>query len=446
MSPTDDKPGTPAPGAATSSAPAASATPAAAPTPAASPATQMPAPARSGRRLLAAVLAGLLVAAALFACVMVALPSEGQADQKRLYDYVYSGVKSSSTDFTLANMSSDGYLVFGSSEFYISKGLVAQCPQAVFGENVTGVDMTFVGEAYDQSLWQAIAAGAYGDKVKNKKVAIVVSPQWFFKNNGSQSKFSSKFSYSLYRQFCENPNLSQQTKDYVRSRLGALGISQTQVAAANHDTPLDAINDVLYGLTDDLRMRTKIPHVIEQAPLKNGFKQKGTWTGEPNWDALLQQADKDGAAATTSNDLGIYDKFWEKNKNYAAERGQNFTEADDEYADLTCFIRVCVESGLEPLVIMLPMHGTWYDQMGVDQQTRDVYYQRIRDICVGQDVAYADFSSCEYEKYFLCDTVHPGWRGWVRIEESFYDFAHDWDDPFLGGGDGYGDAKGLGSA
>ena len=68
---------------------------------------------------------------------------------------MYSGTKSQSVPFTTASMSDDGHLAFGSSEFFISKDKVAQCPQAVFGENVTGVDLTYVGEAYDQSLWQA---------------------------------------------------------------------------------------------------------------------------------------------------------------------------------------------------------------------------------------------------------------------------------------------------
>lgn len=51
----------------------------------------------------------------------------------------------------------------------------------------------------------------------------------------------------------------------------------------------------------------------------------------------------------------------------------------------------------------------------------------------GLGVAYADFSSCEYEKYFLCDTVHPGWIGWVRIEHAVYDFVNGQDNAFLGG-------------
>ena len=127
------------------------------------------------------------------------------------------------------------------------------------------------------------------------------------------------------------------------------------------------------------------------------------------------------------------------------ERGQNFSQADEEYADLACFLRVCREAGLEPLVTILPVHGAWYDREGVAHAERQAYYERIRGLCDDAGAAYADFSSCEYEKYFLCDTVHPGWRGWVRIEQAFYDFVHDRDDAFLGGGR-FGAAEGLDAA
>lgn len=127
------------------------------------------------------------------------------------------------------------------------------------------------------------------------------------------------------------------------------------------------------------------------------------------------------------------------------ERGQNFSEADDEYADFSCFLDVCREVGLEPLVVVLPVHGAWYDREGVPASERQAYYERIRSLCDEAGAAYADFSSCEYEKYFLCDTVHPGWRGWVRIEQAFYDFVHDRDDAFLGGGS-FGAAEGLDAA
>lgn len=396
-----------------------------------------------GHHLLAAVAVGLGLAAAGFAAYdNLVLTKQGPADSSRLYDYTYASGKSESVGFVTSNMTSDGYLCFGSSEWYISKKLVEMCPQTVFGENVTGVNMVYLGEGYDQSLWQVIAAGAYDNKVSNKKVMIVVSPQWFFKNNGDQSKFYTKFSYSLYRDFVQNSDISQETKDYVRQRVTDLGIDSGQVAAANHDTVVDALNDVVYAEGDDLSLRSKLANVIAISPKNSATRNAGVPTGEPDWDALMRQAEADGEAACTNNDFGIYDAYWEKNHTYMPELYQNFHEADAEYQDFACFLEVCRECGLEPLVTILPVHGQWYDLANVSRDERASYYQKIRDICNQYGAAYADFSSCEYEKYFLCDTVHPGWKGWVRIERSFYDFVNGQDDDFLGGGD-FGDASGL---
>ena len=299
----------------------------------------------SGSAMLKAVGVGLaLIAVAALLAETVLLPLQGaRRDDTRLYDYLYSGVKSASTAFTLENMSDDGYLVFGSSEFYIGKKLVPQCPAAVFGEHVTGVDMTFVGEAYDQSLWHAIAAGAYGSKVARRKVALVVSPQWFFKGNGQQSKFKSKFSYDLYRQFCDNDSISDETKSHVRQRLAALGIDETSLAAANDDTPLDALNNVMYSFGDDLSARFKLVQAAASAPEKSHARKQGEYTGEPDWDALLRWADDSGAHACTNNDYGIYDDYWTRNSQFHVESDEE-TQAGGRRALRSALLSGCLRT------------------------------------------------------------------------------------------------------
>jgi len=388
----------------------------------------------SGMLLLKGVVAGLVAIALVVGGVCCALPRQGDvADQTRLYDYVYSGTKSESVDFTTTNMSDDGILTFGTSELYISSPLVNQCPQKVFGESVSGVDMTYVGEAFDQSLWQAIAAGAYAPAAKNRKVVLMLSPQWFFKGNGQQSKLSSKFSYQLYKGFLENDSIGDDTKAYVRQRLEMLGVDGTQIAAANDDTFVDAINDAAYQFSNDLRIRSKIDALVKGSPKNSPTRSTGKPTGEPDWDALLSDAQAQGEQSCTNNDYGIHDAYWDKNSQYKSEQNQDFVHADDEWADFQCLLKVCKEAGFEPLVVILPMHGGWYDEMGVTSDIRAQFYDQARSLCDEAGVAYADFSSCEYEKYFLCDTVHPGWIGWVRIEHAVYDFVNGQDNAFLGG-------------
>jgi len=37
-------------------------------------------------------------------------------------------------------------------------------------------------------------------------------------------------------------------------------------------------------------------------------------------------------------------------------------------------------------------------------------------------VKTADFSDKEYEKYFLKDIMHMGWKGWVYFDEAVFNF------------------------
>ena len=383
----------------------------------------------SGYTLFASVLVGVaLLGLGLLAFDQLVLPSNAKTSDGKSYDYGYSAGRSENIDFMVNNMSSNSYLCFGSSEWHVGKDLVSMCPQAVFGESSAGVNMTYIGEAYDQDLWQAIAAGAYGSNgnVKNRKVVLVVSPQWFFKGSGEQKKFKSKFSYTLYRAFMQSSSVSDETKAYVRKRCAALGIDSSKLAAASHDTALDAINDAVYAKEDSWKLRSELVQTEKSAPKKSlsqSCSDASSATNEPDWNALLAKAQTEGEAACTNNDLGIYDAYWNKYKDGTYEKDQSFSDADDEYNDLKCFLQVCKEVGFEPMVVILPIHGQWYDQNNVSTEERQAYYQKIRTICSDAGATYADFSAYEYEKYFLCDTTHPGWKGWVRIEHAFFDFV-----------------------
>ena len=89
------------------------------------------------------------------------------------YGYLYSGVKSESIPFTLAACHDDTYFLFGSSELATYPGMVSTVPDNVFMQYDCGMHFMYVGEAYDQSLWMTIAAGAYAQGMPNKKVGII---------------------------------------------------------------------------------------------------------------------------------------------------------------------------------------------------------------------------------------------------------------------------------
>lgn len=381
------------------------------------------------RPVLLGFVLGVLIFAGGFSLLEATLPSQAYVGSGRNYGYVYSGAKSSSVDFALASAPADSVFLFGSSELSTPESLIPQVPSAVFGQNDYGIDLQFIGEAYDQSLWHAIAAGAYGGRAggSEKKVAIIVSPTWFADGGLDAETFKMRFSYSLYRQFCDNPAISESSKRYLADRLLEQGIDQATVDAGLGGNIVADLNDLVLGAIDDLRLRSDLQDVRPMGMEFGPSESEGA--DKPDFDRLKELAVLDAEAAT-NNDWGYDVSFWDSNIAGRQDILKN-TQLDEtyqdtpEYEDLAFFLRVCKESGLEPLVIVSPVSGPFFDLVGISSETRRACYDRILSICQNADVPVADFSEKEYEEFFLHDIVHFGWTGWLAAEEAIYDHVRD---------------------
>ena len=39
-----------------------------------------------------------------------------------------------------------------------------------------------------------------------------------------------------------------------------------------------------------------------------------------------------------------------------------------------------------------------------------------------ENVTLLDLTGYEYESYFLCDTMHLGWKGWLAVDKAIAEF------------------------
>lgn len=385
------------------------------------------------RVVFISVALGALLFASAFMALEWYLPSQGVTGSdangyQKNYGYVHSGAKSSSTDFTTRSVPEDAMLFFGSSELSTPASLIPEVPAMVFGMGNYGVNLAYIGEAYDQSLWQAIAVGAYAEHTNNKKIAIVVSPGWFEDGGLDNETFKLRFSYNLYRQFCKNPNISQANKDYVAKRLAEQGIDDTTINAGMGSTPVDWVNDFVLGAMNDLQIRKDLRDV-RPLGIEEEYVDRDMNAETYPFADLREEALGEAELASTNNDWGMEDKYYASNIEGKMDQLKNFRSAQTfsktpEYGDLSHLLQICKEVGLDPLVIVPPLHGEFNDHAGISQETRQVCYDRIKAICENEGVQVADFTDREYEKYFLFDTVHFGWTGWVDVEEAIYDFVN----------------------
>lgn len=374
----------------------------------------------------AALAAGVAVAICAIVAVFLLFPAQSQVRDGVEYGYVYSGAKSSSVDFVEAAMGDDSLAVFGSSELSTPKKTVPQVPAGVFGESDYGLQLMLIGEAFDQSLWHAIALGAYDTAgLPQDKAVIIVTPGWFADGGQDAETFKTRFSFSLYQRFCQNPEIPASAREYVRARLEESGVDATQLDAAEPSLPQDYLNGAAFGALDDLKLRQGLLEVRGKGVERVATGKPAT----PDFEALRAEAEKMAEGMTTTNDWGLEDTFYTEQLEPAfadlADSRSDETYADTpEYDDLSCLLDIADACGIQTLVVLAPEMGPYYDYIGISKDVRAACYDRVRGIVAAHNgVKLADFSDREYEKHFLFDIVHFGWTGWIDVEQSIYEFA-----------------------
>ena len=326
-------------------------------------------------------------------------------------------------------------LLMGSSELsYV--GPMASHPSRFFSEHNYGIDTVQVGKAGYQSLWQAMELGALDQAgaVPGGKVALIVGMQWFMGDGCTAESFLNSFSEDAYRRFMENPRISEESKDALRDRALELGKGEAELNAADPRTLADQIDAGF----EELVGREQDEEAVERALEDNTAIPEGRFSERtvPDWDAEFAQARAEGEQACTTNDVGVYDEYFEEHYEPWLESAQSegkpepFAEwSRKELGDFRLFLRVCREVGVEPLIVIMPVKASYYDYTAYDRESRQLYYDLIRGTCDEMGVSYADYSGFEDDTYFMRDVMHLGWEGWVHVNRDLMEFFEAGEQP-----------------
>ena len=335
-----------------------------------------------------------------------------------------------------ANVNENTILALGSSEFRHGKKMSSH-PINVFKDNA--FNMMMVGAGYYQSLFHTVELASVEGGMKNRKVVLILSPQWFTPEGVLAPAYASRFSEDNFIAMLQNKKLSKSTKNYILSRSEAL-------LKTDDPQTLDRVKcyervflkkDASFADRQYVRfyrkfLAEKSKISIFAAAKANGIKkydpQKLGKQIEPDWERYRQLAEEEGKRDGGGNPFYISDKIYEKKiksqlaKKKDSEVNSSYAKSP-EYDDLRCFLQVCQETGMEPMLVMMPVNGYWYDYVGFPKKERKQYYKNIRAIAAEYNIKLADFAKDEYTRYFFLDKVHLGWKGWLAVNESIYNFA-----------------------
>lgn len=155
-------------------------------------------------------------------------------------------------------------------------------------------------------------------------------------------------------------------------------------------------------------------------------KESGAKLSQATWEQLRKEAETEGHKLSDGNDYGMFDSVYKGTYQTLIANGKHknpkYTLDSMEFSDLECFLSICREEGIEPLVVILPFNGYWYDYTELMAEERSTFYEKIRCIAEDYGVQCADLSGNEYTEYYFEDNSHPALKGLVDLNEAIYEF------------------------
>lgn len=384
------------------------------------------------KRLLSIVLAGIIGAG--FVAGLSHNNSQAVKNALAKRYYYNSDRRNSCIDVMAELLKDDTIAVMGSSE--LSAADENAYPRSLYNDGNSDFNMILMGRGYTQSLHHAIDVAALGNFIPSHKVVLILSPQWFTEEGIGETEFASRFLERSFSTAIKNPGLSYEIKRRICDRVEQLlrnsdpeqykrVLMYDRVYVERKVAPVDSLYLFFWDLLMENKNKSMLVEEVEELEEIPHTKEQ-VKAGAVDYGELMEKAVLQGEKECTNNVFYIYDDYFMKYvmPQLSTSGGGSFSNSV-EYSDLELFLDVCGELDIKPLIVSMPVNGLWYDWINFPAGEREIYYQKVRDLCQSKDVQMLDFSQKDYEPYFLKDVMHCGWKGWVYLDEGIYRYHLD---------------------
>lgn len=321
--------------------------------------------------------------------------------------------------------------LYGSSE------LVKPIPNRAsrfFRRYPTDFEVFPVGKAGTTSLIILQKLAGIGPQLRGKKVAISVSPSWFLTPQIPTHYYAGNFSKLQADEFTFASGMSWELKRDVARRMlefpetlarsSVLRFALQRIANGTMRDrvffalvwPVGWIETELLRVEDDFQTAA---YILEQGRMKNPHRLPH----ELDWPTfLLHAAMKVSPNALRAEEPG---GDWQIS---AAQGDTDFLlnlHRANEWRDFELLLRSLHEAGAEPLVLTMPLNGSWFDRLGVSKAARTQYFERLHALTHRYAVPLCDFQDHENDPRFLADHHdHLSIEGWMYYNQALDEFFH----------------------
>jgi D-alanine transfer protein len=295
-----------------------------------------------------------------------------------------------------------------------------------------------VGESGISTIHHILKIVDLGNAIRNRKIVFLVEPLYFITGNPHSYKIDRGFSALHVYHFLFKSQMNRNLKTEIAKSLLKSGkfygdpilMCLLRNVTKKHPNKIiqEFIGPIGYGILVFLEQMDRI-NAYQLIISQHSTPTQTVQNGELIWNDLMMRAEKDGEKACQSNDFSISDSRYNEHIRYHLNSSRNEAQNNKflslgQLNDFQVLLTLCKEFDLKPLFIIEPVNGFWYDYMGLPKKVRYQFDSQITRMIRKAGFSYADFSSHEYEKYFLRDTKHIGWKGWVYIDQAMDRFYH----------------------
>lgn len=303
----------------------------------------------------------------------------------------------------------------------------------------TPYETYLVGRGGTQSLTHFLNIAENKENLRGKKTVFIISPQWFVKEGLDEFHFSPNYSMLQSYDLALNQTMDEELRKRGMERMLQFDTVQRDAVLrmmyeyeiSNHEEHkyLGKVAMKVGSATRYLQHKKDLYYSLFIGKEPRNLKAQPELVANQTFEEQIENAERYGEQRV-NNEFGISTNYYNKKiepkltalKGY--KKQEHYNESP-EYDDLKLVMDAFDDAGAEALFVSIPLNAAWYDYAEFDEERRHEYYSTMNEFLVQSGKAYVDFSAHERDPYFLTDTLHIGWKGWVYLDREMDRFYNE---------------------
>ncbi|WP_159797081.1 D-alanyl-lipoteichoic acid biosynthesis protein DltD [Streptococcus halichoeri] len=291
-----------------------------------------------------------------------------------------------------------------------------------------------IGKRGTQSLSQYYSIMQMLPELRNQKAVFVISPQWFSPQGTEITAVQKYMSNSQVISFLLQAHGNDPASQMAAKRLLHINpgvVFNTCLKKISRGQDLSALDKNILKVSEaaSLREETMFSHFSSSDNYEEHILPRVAGLPKTfSYERLHVLATRRGQEGTNNNRFRIQNFFYTKRiapgyRTFKNFQSKNSYIVSPEYNDFQLVLDAFAKQDMQVLFVITPVNQEWAKYTGLNMDKYQAAVKKIKYQLESQGFTdIADLSKKGGEPYFMQDTIHIGWNGWLAFDEHLQAF------------------------